>query len=477
MVSGASTIDGVRRREISQPGRGARRIVALLALAGLLTVPVLGGCSSEDPSAVELGSVTTETVVEVVEAPASVTAVAAADVAAGSDGVVVELGAKDGERIKAGEVLFLLDSPEAEQALAAARQADAEAAAAAQVALPAVPESQSVARLDARATRAFARAREAARRIEDKDVRRQTLAEIAAAEADYAAVRSDAERAADQLNTGIASLGRVVGSLAQAQRVQTRASLQLAEQRVAALTVRAPISGRVSLGVAAAGAPSGGAPSGALPAELAEAAAALGGAGEVGSGAQPVGALTVGSPVVAGQRLATVTDVSALSMVAEVDETDVLLVRPGLRGTAEFDALPEARYGTRVTSVDVSPTAAARGGVGYQVRLSLGSGELPDGTTAGKPRPGMSAVVSLQVRKAKDTLAVPVTAVFREPDGDAVWQVADGEITRQILTLGAQGQDFVEVVAGLSLGDQIVVRGTDQVTEGQAVEDLAEAAS
>ena len=40
---------------------------------------------------------------------------------------------------------------------------------------------------------------------------------------------------------------------------------------------------------------------------------------------------------------------------------------------------------------------------------------------------------------------------------------------RRTVTLGAQGEASVQVLSGLALGDQIVVSGADQVTEGERV--------
>jgi HlyD family secretion protein len=444
----------------------ALSLVAAVALAGT-------ACSSDEGSDVAVGNVESRTVVEVVEAPAAVTASGSAEVSAGADGFVASLEVRDGKRVKAGDVIMLLSSPEAEQALAAAREADAQAAAAGQVSLPEIPASTSAARLDERAGEAFAAARAAAMEIEDPDVRHRALSEVATAEADFAAVQADAAAVAGQLNAAIGSLGRVVSGLAQAQRVQTQAAVRVAEQRVASLTVTAPISGRVSLGLASAA--SGGAGDidiSAVAPELAGAAAALGAGGSTGGGGDAVGVLTEGSVVSTGQRLATITDVSSLALVAEVDETDVLLVSPGTRARMELDALPGARYRATVTSVDVAPTPSSRGGVAYRVRLELGSGKTEDGSAASPPRPGMSAVVQLRVKRVKDAVAVPVTAVFRDGQGDALWVVDNDEARRQSVRLGAQGQDYLEVLEGVRLGQQIVVAGADQVSEGDDLADL-----
>jgi RND family efflux transporter MFP subunit len=164
-----------------------------------------------------------------------------------------------------------------------------------------------------------------------------------------------------------------------------------------------------------------------------------------------------------------VTDTSTLSLTAQVDETDVLLVEPGVEAVAELDAAPDATYAATVTTVDPEPAESTRGGVSYVVRLSLERGTDADGAAAPTPRPGMSAVVDLRVRTARDVVAVPAAAVFRDGRRDVVYVVRNGVAHRRVVRLGAQGESRVEVREGLRDGERLVVRGVDRVRDGQRV--------
>lgn len=437
-------------------------------LVGVALLGVLSGCTSQPEPSVEVGAAALGTVVETVEAPGTVTAKASATLSAPADGTVAAIAVADGNPVEAGQVVLEIASPEAQDRLRQAQQADAQAAAAAEVSIPAVDLSTTASRSDDRAQEAFAQARTVAEAIEDEQARAEALGRLAEAEADYAAARADADRTVARFNAGLASLGEALSSLASAQRVQTAAALELAQRTVDSLTVTAPIAGTVTLGTASsAGGGSSGLDSLGIPSDLADAASALGG-GASGS-SESVGPLSIGSPVVSGQPIVTITDSSVLSLAAEVDETDVLLVQPGTPAVAEFDALPGARYDAQVTSVDLSPTPSPRGGVSYRVRLTLGAGELLDGQPAPTPLPGMSAVVELAVREAVDVVTVPSAAVFRDATGDAVWRVDDGVSRRQPVELGAQGEELVEIRSGLAEGDLVVVRGADVVSEGDPV--------
>jgi HlyD family secretion protein len=360
---------------------GAGAVVVLLAATG---------CSGDEGGGVRVATVGRATVTEVVEAPATVTAKATAEVRSAADGRVGELTVTEGQRVRAGRVLLRITSPRAERQL-----------------------------------------RDAVRRF----------------------------------NAGLGSLAAAVGSLSSAQRVQTRAAVAAAERTVEALTVRAPISGAVSLTAGSESADAGTDLLDQLPDDVREQAGPLLG-GEAG-GTSVSGTLSRGQPVRSGQVLLRITDDSALSLTAQVDETDVLLVEPGVQARAELDAVPDAGYAAEVATVDPTPVTSARGGVTYTVRLSLGPGTDRDGRTAPEPRPGMSAVVDLLVRTARDVVAVPAPAVFRDGRRDAVWVVRRGVARLRHVRVGAQGDDRVQVVEGLEGGERVVVRGADRVRDRQ----------
>jgi hypothetical protein len=131
--------------------------------------------------------------------------------------------------------------------------------------------------------------------------------------------------------------------------------------------------------------------------------------------------------------------------------------------------VPGAIYPASVKFVDLAPTTSARGGVSYAVTLSLEPGKLADGAEAPKPRPGMSAVVGLKVDEAQDTASVPASAIVRDGDRDTVWLVEGGKAVRREVSLGAQGEEYVEVLRGLNVGDRVVIRGADSVRAGDRV--------
>ena len=426
-------------------------------------------CSSSAPPDIRTAQVALGTVTEVVQAPGSVVARATATVTSPANGTVSAVLVKDGAKVRAGTLLLRIASPAAEAALVSAKQADARAASTGSVSVGSV-SSSALDQADVTAKQAFGSARVAAGAIPDANLKAQALTQIAAAEAQYASAQATARQALAQTNSGLAGIGRAAQALADAQRAQTRAALSAAQGTVAALAVRAPIAGTVVLGGVSGGSSSNSSSSllAQLPSSLqGTAQSLLGGSG--GSSASVVGVLEVGTPVSSGTSLLTVTDVSALTLAVSVDETDILTVKPGVTADIEFDAVPGLTYTGAVTSVDLAPTTSSRGGVSYVVRLSLDPGVTDTGERAPVPRPGMSAVVSLKVLTAKDVVAVPAAAVFRDGKHDAVWVVDGGVARRRDVQLGAQGDELIQVASGLSTKETVVVKGADKVTEGMQV--------
>jgi HlyD family secretion protein len=174
-----------------------------------------------------------------------------------------------------------------------------------------------------------------------------------------------------------------------------------------------------------------------------------------------------GAVVSAGTPILTVVDTGKLGLAADVDETDVLLVKAGGPATVELDAATGATYRATVRAIDLLPTTSARGGVSYRVRLDLGKGAYGDGRAAPTPRPGMSAVVRLRVNQATDAVTVPASAIVSADGRDTVWAVRGGKAERVPVTLGVQGEDLVQVVSGIGDGQRVVVAGADQVKTGQ----------
>lgn len=448
-------------------------------ISPLLVLLALTGCSADEPPNVQIAAVGRAPVTEVVEAPATIGARATATLRSPAQGTISKLYVRDGDQVKKGQLLARISSPQAQDQLKQARKA------AKPVKTPRLSfgaPSVKVVSFDAKAfnTKIFTKARAEAQKVEDKQARKQLINAIDLAEAQHRAqTRALAKIATDlnttvngvlsqltgQLTSGLGGLTSSMSSLQAAGMSQAKAAVKVAESTVDSLTVKAPFSGIVSLGRAGGGTGGTSGLSGLLS-QLPGAAQQMPAVPSASSsgGGTPV---AVGVPVSAGDSIVTITDVSTLTLAADVDETDVLLVKEGTQAGVELDAVPGATYTAEVTGVGVTPMESSTGGVSYPVQLTLGAGSFDDGTKAPTPKPGMSAVTRLTVRESPSAIAVPAAAIVTSGRESVVWVVKDGKAERRVIKLGAQGDALVEVLSGLDVGDRIVVKGVDSVRQGQ----------
>lgn len=115
-----------------------------------------------------------------------------------------------------------------------------------------------------------------------------------------------------------------------------------------------------------------------------------------------------------GTQILTVSDVARMLVKADVDETDVVDVRVGQPATITVDALPDTTFPGTVTEVGNSAsrvqTAQASGETNFEVEVLFS--ETVEGV-----RPGMTADVEVEVKRANKALAVPIQAVVvRQPE-------------------------------------------------------------
>lgn len=456
-----------------------RPTVALAPLAALtVTGLLLAGCSQEEEPTVTTRAVTRGDVQEVVDATGVVQPRASSTVSTPAGGTVATLLVTDGQEVTAGQVLATIDSPSARDNLAQAQQADAEAAESGGGGSSASSASQVARdqrRAKADATARFDEAQRQAETIADPAARQAALAAVQSSRTQYDLLAAQTDALVSQVNNGLGNLDSAVASLGQAQRLQTRAAVSAAQATVDALTVTAPIAGRVSL------AATGGGSSSSLPAGaeglLAQSGVSLPAGALGGGGAGPAGApvLAQGAAVAAGSTLMTVIDASTLSLTADVDETDVLSIRPGTVADVTIEAVDGADYRGTVTSIDPTATTSGTDTVTYTVRLSYDGGKAADGQPAATPLPGMSTVVSLVVADAPGVVAVPAAAVVRAgadnglAGADSVFVVRGGVAEQRKVTVGVRGEETVEITEGLSVGDDVVVEGAGDVTDGEKV--------
>jgi HlyD family secretion protein len=161
-----------------------------------------------------------------------------------------------------------------------------------------------------------------------------------------------------------------------------------------------------------------------------------------------------GAMVNTNTAIASVVEISRLKLVVNVVEKDLRMVTPGDVGTVEVDAYPGEKFSGRIARV--APV------LDPSTRTATIEIEIPN--PGYRLKPGMYARISLIVEERKNALVAPKSAVIDFENQRGVWEPTEDNRARFVpLTLGIEGTDTVEIVAGLKDGQRFVTTGAAAV--------------
>ena len=195
-----------------------------------------------------------------------------------------------------------------------------------------------------------------------------------------------------------------------------------------------------------------------------------------------------------GSLVLTISDLSIIEAVVQVDETDVSRISLGDSASVRIDAFPRRTFVGRVSRIGNSAiTAPSQQSSGQQAAIDFEVVLTLDATDA-PLRPDLSATADIVVERRDHALAVPIIAmtVREERDSTAVavgraqprevegvFTVTGGRVAFKPVTLGIAGQEYFEVLSGLSEGDSVVAgpyQRIRQLQDGDAIEPMEDVA-
>jgi multidrug efflux pump subunit AcrA (membrane-fusion protein) len=91
-------------------------------------------------------------------------------------------------------------------------------------------------------------------------------------------------------------------------------------------------------------------------------------------------------------------------------------------------------------------------------------------TTLGKPvLLGMNGSIEIEVETIGNAVTMPVEALLEDANADYVYTVRDGRAQRTEIEIGRLTDTRVEILSGLSEGDEVIVSGVSQLADGDRV--------
>jgi HlyD family secretion protein len=179
----------------------------------------------------------------------------------------------------------------------------------------------------------------------------------------------------------------------------------------------------------------------------------------------------------AGSVIGEIADLSEILANVDVDETEVVLVKPGQDAIIKVDALPNKEYHGHVSEVGSKGfnRPAQPDVTFFDVEVLL---DDPDEDL----RPGMSVRAEINTAVHPKALVVPIQAVVERDlknkdtgateEADVVYVVEKGKAGQRRVTTGISDETRVEVLAGVKPGEQVVTgpyRSLRDMEAGEAV--------
>ena len=168
--------------------------------------------------------------------------------------------------------------------------------------------------------------------------------------------------------------------------------------------------------------------------------------------------------------IATIVDMKSNEIEVDVNESYIARVKEGQLVKATLDAFPNDPYDAKVRTV--IPTADRQKAT-VKVRISflkLDDKILPDmGVKVAfleeeKPAP------KGKVKGPEAVAFIPKSAVRSDSNASFVYLLREGKVERRAVSLGLDRGTDVAVMAGLTPGDSVVVKGPESLHDGDKVE-------
>lgn len=174
--------------------------------------------------------------------------------------------------------------------------------------------------------------------------------------------------------------------------------------------------------------------------------------------------VNLGQQVAVGTPIFRIVQTDDLVVNVNLPEANLGRIFEGQPAYLQSEALGDVEFASRVERI--SPVVDPRTGtVQVTLAVDLGAADAP------RLRPGMFVKTLIVTQERAGVVAIPRRAVTRTDDGAFAFVVAGGTAQRRDLQLGVAEGALVEVVAGVTAGESVVVLGQDGLRDGTAVDE------
>jgi len=152
-------------------------------------------------------------------------------------------------------------------------------------------------------------------------------------------------------------------------------------------------------------------------------------------------------------EILTIMDPSVLCIHADIYERDIAKIRIGQDVEASVPAYPGETFLGKISFIGDVLNEATRT---ITVRSEVENKEY-------KLKPGMFADINIFLNHQREALVLPVEAVLDEKDENIVFLKVAGKYIPQIVKIGVRNGRYVEILAGIQEGAEVVTKGNFQL--------------
>ncbi|UCE42522.1 MAG: efflux RND transporter periplasmic adaptor subunit [Candidatus Aminicenantes bacterium] len=152
-------------------------------------------------------------------------------------------------------------------------------------------------------------------------------------------------------------------------------------------------------------------------------------------------------------EILTIMDPSVVCIHADIYERDIAKIRIGQGVEATVPAYPGETFEGKISFISDVLNEETRT---ITVRSEVRNRDY-------KLKPGMFADINIFLNHQSDALVIPLEAVLDEGDDQIVFLKIDGKFIPRIIKIGIRNKGFVEVLAGIEEGAEVVTVGNFQL--------------
>lgn len=170
-----------------------------------------------------------------------------------------------------------------------------------------------------------------------------------------------------------------------------------------------------------------------------------------------------GSYVNIGGPIATIVDISKLRVKLNVSETNVYRLKIGDKVVVTNDVYPGISFNGCITFISSKGDDTHN----FPVEITINNNKEY------QLKAGSFCTVHIDIQDAQNKLYIPRQALVGSIKEAGIYTVSHGTVSLKSITVGNQPGEHLEVTAGISEGDTIVIEGQINLSDGKSVSVVA----